>query len=335
MTDALSTLLTEAIGDAEDAATPGAHLGSREIPNLLAHLPYADANMVRAALRAGSISVLEAPLRSRPEVQEIFTRHTQLARCATCGAPREHAEFDGRFFFDACAPCGRIARRESWRAWRQQVHATWWERAADACGQLHWPREVNINPLLSALLDSSETRTQWGAYLVGPAGTGKTQQAVELIRTYLRARLARLTPSDMERWSGQTPVLPAFRFISESALLRSMRPGGDGRMEQYTQTPLLVLDDLGESKATDWAYETVKSLIDERYRRRLTTVFTSNRTLPALRSAGLYDERITSRIFEMCGGLDAHKRGELAVIELTTSWRLPRDEAHATQEVMW
>lgn len=97
--------------------------------------------------------------------------------------------------------------------------------------------------------------------------------------------------------------------------------------ERYTGAALLVLDDLGESKATDWAYETLKSVIGERYNNRKPTIFTSNRSLPELRAAGLYDERITSRIFEMCGGLSAHAAGTLTIHECKINHRMPRGEA--------
>jgi len=61
---------------------------------------------------------------------------------------------------------------------------------------------------------------------------------------------------------------------------------------------LLFLDDLGAEKVTDWALETLFTLINDRYERMLPTVYTSNLD-PRQLSENLGD-RIASRIVGSC-----------------------------------
>jgi hypothetical protein len=265
---------------------------------------------------------------ARPEIRDILAAYEREAACPDCGERRCHAEAFGRFFWEACEPCERRSLRERMKAWRDRVARDWSAKMAQQVGATHWGQPVELIAPLKRLLSSlsDEAAPVWAAYLWGKAGTGKTQQAAEALRGALAARLGKLSPQDMERFGDATPPLPAYVFASEAALLRALRPGGDGVFERYTGAALLVLDDAGESKATDWAYEILKSLIDERYKTRRPTIFTSNRSLPDLRAAGLYDERITSRIFEMCGGLGAHAAGTLTIHECKINYRMPRGE---------
>ena len=172
----------------------------------------------------------------------------------------------------------------------------------------------------------------WAAYLHGKTGTGKTQQGAEVIRAALGQRLSRYGLDAPERFGGALRPFPPLVFVGEAQLLASMRPGRRDPvdLEHYLDAELLVLDDLGIAKGSKWAYENINAVIQSRYHSHLPTVFTSNRTLPELRQGELYDERLTSRIFEMCGGWEAQQAGTLAVVELTTNYRMPRGE-----EVLW
>jgi len=63
---------------------------------------------------------------------------------------------------------------------------------------------------------------------------------------------------------------------------------------------LLVLDDFGAEKITEWAFMMLYDIIDHRYNNLLTTFYTSNLSLNEL-SAQLQDDRIPSRIAQDCG----------------------------------
>lgn len=127
--------------------------------------------------------------------------------------------------------------------------------------------------------------------LTGPTGTGKTHQAYGALR--------RIAASGPRR----------FELLATTAadMYGLLRPGGSSRpsedeLARLCRIPLLLLDDLGSAKATEWTEEVTYRLINERYNQCRPTVFTSN--LPA-RAAGGPDltaqlgERIASRLAQM------------------------------------
>lgn len=65
--------------------------------------------------------------------------------------------------------------------------------------------------------------------------------------------------------------------------------------------PLLIIDDLGIERNTDYAKEQVYAVIDERYKAGLPLIVTTNLTIAQIRRPNnLADARIMSRILEMC-----------------------------------
>ncbi len=63
------------------------------------------------------------------------------------------------------------------------------------------------------------------------------------------------------------------------------------------ESELLVLDDLGKERGTDWSRSTLGAVINERYNRSRPTVITSNYSASLAEHVGA---RIDSRISEMC-----------------------------------
>jgi DNA replication protein DnaC len=77
----------------------------------------------------------------------------------------------------------------------------------------------------------------------------------------------------------------------------------DGKVtyQYYNQFPLLVLDDLGAERKTEYMQEIVYNFIDARYRANLPIIITSNLTrAELLNPADITYQRIYSRLFEMC-----------------------------------
>jgi DNA replication protein DnaC len=64
------------------------------------------------------------------------------------------------------------------------------------------------------------------------------------------------------------------------------------------ECPLVILDDLGRERITDWVAERLYVLVESRYGRRLPTCASSNSTLDQLAAAG-YDA-LVSRLTETC-----------------------------------
>jgi DNA replication protein DnaC len=67
-------------------------------------------------------------------------------------------------------------------------------------------------------------------------------------------------------------------------------------MSDLKTCELLIIDDFGVEKITDWVREKMYEIINERYLANRPTIFTANSDIKDLP----YDERITNRIEQMC-----------------------------------
>ena len=101
--------------------------------------------------------------------------------------------------------------------------------------------------------------------------------------------------------AGGTPVL----MTNFSKILNQM--GNMYTEERYryirsfSNYPLLIIDDLGIERSTEYAKEQVYAVVDERYKSGLPIIVTTNLTIGEIREPRLLaDARITSRILEMC-----------------------------------
>jgi len=117
--------------------------------------------------------------------------------------------------------------------------------------------------------------------LVGPVDVGKSHLAVAICRRWL----ARGKPA---------------RYVLVPLMLEELRASYnregeyDRMMNFLLKVPLLVLDDLGTQKPTDWAVEKLMLLVDYRYVHGLPLVVTTNRSLDDL--PGDTEHRIGSRL---------------------------------------
>ncbi|MGW6736246.1 ATP-binding protein [Streptomyces sp. NPDC055013] len=120
--------------------------------------------------------------------------------------------------------------------------------------------------------------------IVGTTGTGKTHQAYGAIRSLLITGV-RL------RWKATT----AADLYAE---LRP-RPGHDGERElmDLARCPLLIIDDLGAAKNSEWTEEITMRLINRRYNEMLPTLITTNLGMADLRQH--IGDRVASRLTEM------------------------------------
>jgi len=69
-------------------------------------------------------------------------------------------------------------------------------------------------------------------------------------------------------------------------------------IQEYSEYDLLVLDDIGVEKNSEWVQQTLTNIIDKRYSEMRCTVFTSNCELGEIETR--LSTRIASRIAGMC-----------------------------------
>lgn len=138
-----------------------------------------------------------------------------------------------------------------------------------------------------------------GAFLYGLPGRGKSFQAAALIQ---RA---------WDVWAARTGNPPECRWWRTDLMLKTMRSmQGKDTYEAWFNDILrchvLVLDDFGAERVTEWAREQLLLILSERYDQHRSTIITSNFSLGELaaRISEAADdpsgERIASRIAEVC-----------------------------------
>ncbi|MEY8230181.1 ATP-binding protein [Oscillospiraceae bacterium 50-16] len=125
-----------------------------------------------------------------------------------------------------------------------------------------------------------------GLLFYGNVGTGKTFSAA-CIANYLLDRKV-------------STVMTSFIKIIGSASLTN-REEAMNFTDRLNRAKLLIIDDLGAERGTDYALERVYDIIDSRYRARLPMILTTNVPIgEMMECADRRYSRIYDRIFEVC-----------------------------------
>lgn len=138
--------------------------------------------------------------------------------------------------------------------------------------------------------------------LYGSTGSGKTHLAVAMLR---RKVLASETVFEMPSYRGIFSGLPDVEFITVPELLLKIRSSYSNKSEEteeelvdrYSKIGLLILDDLGSERPTEWAESTLYLIIDRRNRDEKWTIVTSNLSLDDIEQK--LGARIASRLADM------------------------------------
>ena len=157
-------------------------------------------------------------------------------------------------------------------------------------------------------------------YISGTVGVGKTYVACQCVYLWCirnfrftcatslyDVAVNRIPPQPViENFHEALPVkdYPLFLAVRDFLYeLRSTFDGGAGSeaevMRKYLSIPVLVVDDLGAEKITDWTRDRIFFLLEKRlYDKKKQTIITSNHRIGELASA--LDDRLASRIVETC-----------------------------------
>jgi DNA replication protein DnaC len=141
-----------------------------------------------------------------------------------------------------------------------------------------------------------------GLLFMGTVGVGKTHLSVAILRGLMEKGVPCLF---YEFGSLLKEIQDSYNKISHTSELGLLAP--------VYQAEVLVLDELGASKPTDWVRDTMMQIIGTRYNDKKLTIFTTN-YLDARRAPTdetLEDRvgvRLRSRLFEMCKTV--HLEGE-------------------------
>src|ERR1043165_1889717 len=104
-----------------------------------------------------------------------------------------------------------------------------------------------------------------GLVFMGPVGVGKTHLSVAILRTLIEKGVQSLF---YEFGSLLKEIQNSYNPISQTSELKVLSP--------VFEAEVLVLDELGASKPTDWVRDTMMQIINTRYNDRKLTIFTTN-----------------------------------------------------------
>jgi DNA replication protein DnaC len=146
-----------------------------------------------------------------------------------------------------------------------------------------------------------------GLLLYGPPGTGKTHLAAATLRNVIT-------------YKGKRGIFCDFRnlLIDIKSTFETSESSTE-ILETALKAPLLILDDVGAERNTDWAKDILSTIINYRYVNSLPTIITTNLRFDLSTDesfAAKFDERTESRIYEMCkilkvAGYDRRKENRL------------------------
>ncbi len=134
-----------------------------------------------------------------------------------------------------------------------------------------------------------------GLLFIGPCGVGKTHLATAIVASLIKRKGVACLFYDFRDLLKE--IQDSYNPISHSSELGVLAPVHDAEV--------LVLDELGASKPTDWVRDTMTQIINKRYNDKKLTIFTTNfldeATSPSEET--LTDRvgiRLRSRLHEMC-----------------------------------
>lgn len=246
-----------------------------------------------------------------------------MTPCSLCdGSGWKTVERDG---------CSAVVRCDCWRE----------DTAARMMGQAHIPKRYqhctfenfvtyDNEGLLRAVAVGRRFAEQFpvvdkAPFLIGPPGIGKSHLAVAALRRVISRTGAQ----------GLFYEVPKLLRLIRSTYDPIVRTAEISILQPIMNAELLVLDDLGKERTSEWVEETLNLIVDTRYNERRHTIFTTNfeekedRTDPdsLLARVGF---RMHSRLYEMCEFLEfdgadyRHLPPNGGACDLYNLWRLQR-----------
>lgn len=226
-----------------------------------------------------------------------------LLYCGKCDTPKQHlVTIVGReYVMPMMCDCRRAeveAEREAERKRRRDdfisgLRRTCFADTIDDAATARFSEDDRKNEKLSDAM--MRYASQWeemkeqnvGLLLYGPVGTGKSFYAACIANALI----------DREK---PVPVL----MTSLSRIISTVSGMFEGKQEyidEIVHYPLLILDDIGTERGTEYALEQVYSVIDARYRTGLPLIVTTNTPIERIKAPEtLAQQRIYSRLLQMC-----------------------------------
>lgn len=244
---------------------------------------------------------MEQSVSSIPENTEDYYCKDGLLYCGKCHTPKEAffakgIALMGKNKHPAECSCQRTEREKQEALINQQKHSDLVQRLKTEGfsdpAMLDWTFE-NDNGRSPQMCHAHRYVEQWqamrsedlGLFLWGGVGTGKSF----LAGCIANALMEQEVPVRMTNFA---------RILNE---LNSSYSGRNEAIDKLCRYPLLIIDDFGMERGTEYALEQIYNIVDSRYRSRKPLIVTTNLTLDEIRHPqNTAHARIYDRLLEMC-----------------------------------
>jgi DNA replication protein DnaC len=137
----------------------------------------------------------------------------------------------------------------------------------------NWVDRPELRVALNCLKDYANTfadswKTGAGLFVFGPPGVGKTHAVAAIVNSCIKQEYSAIFQSVPELLSRLRATYRSRSEVTEENLL-----------DELNECDLLVLDDIGAEKWSEWVEEKLYSIIDMRYRQKKPLIITSNYSL--------------------------------------------------------
>ncbi|HYE74456.1 MAG TPA: ATP-binding protein [Blastocatellia bacterium] len=134
----------------------------------------------------------------------------------------------------------------------------------------------------------------YGLLFMGPCGVGKTHLAVATIKELIFLKGVQCLFYDFRDLLKE--IQDSYNPVSQNSELKVLAP--------VYEAEVLVLDELGATKPTDWVRDTMTQIINTRYNNKQLTIFTTNYLDQQIQQEETLVDRVgvrlRSRLYEMC-----------------------------------
>jgi len=143
-------------------------------------------------------------------------------------------------------------------------------------------------------------RDIYGLYIYGPSYSGKT-----ILACFIGYNLV------TKGWI-KNPIL----YLNVSDFLDKLRPGVEADpdlMRRAVDAELLILDDMGTQKTTEWVYERLYIILNKRIERMLPVIITSNYNMDSLSKelsvskSPMEVDRLLKRLAHVCSPIEVKR----------------------------
>lgn len=175
--------------------------------------------------------------------------------------------------------------------------------------QKSYNTEFDLNDINNHFLNINQIFWNQSYFLKGPTRAGKSFLAIQIMKEWHKKYID-FKKKEEKIYSHKYYVIDSEYYNSifiEAIDLINLLQTGFGKFNQEAQEQfetikkikLLIIDDIGKEKPTDFVSQKLIDLINFRFNERLQTLFTSNLGLKELTS--YYGEAFTARILSMTG----------------------------------